>query len=358
MRNRRIAFPLLLSFNEFAWIAAFFIALFHFSEAQRWSRALSGSSETAKQQLTSIQTQFEDERAKSDRLVTDIQELRKKTIADVEIRRQLADERTKSAKREDDIREFREKTADARTKSAKRENDIRESREKTIAAMATRIRQLESTNCELARALRETKEELAKATQREPGIRKEIVGLKGRFKRVAILFDRSRSMANGNRWNHARDVVRTWLKYLSIEQCVLITFATDTDVYPADGSFLVTQGPDENTNAQNRQMLINHLAGSNPDGGTDTLAALRKAYELKDRQGEGVDTILLFTDGEPNDGQSAGFDPIVAQKIYDLVGQHDDVPVNTIGLGTYFEGKLGGFLLNVATLSKGVFLGR
>jgi Mg-chelatase subunit ChlD len=184
----------------------------------------------------------------------------------------------------------------------------------------------------------------------QPAVHRELVGLKGKLRRVALLFDTSGSMKREGRWQHACGVVATWLDHLDMDECVLILFSTDAHALPTSGKFVSLRGPD---GQRNKAKLLEKLQGVEPEGGTNTLAALQLAYKYRD-----LDTILLFTDGEPNDGNSADFDPQIAEKIYALCRQHNDIPVNTIGLGDYFRPELSHFLIKVAKETGGNFLGR
>jgi Mg-chelatase subunit ChlD len=187
----------------------------------------------------------------------------------------------------------------------------------------------------------------------EPGLHKELIGLKGNLRRVAVIFDTSGSMAESGRWEQARGVVGTWLEHLAISECVLILFSNDAQIFPEDGAFLDMHGP---RGVANRRLLLNRIEATKPDGGTNTLLALQTAYRCPN-----LDTIILFTDGEPNNPKGIvanQFDPQVAEKIYTLLQQHKDIPVNTVGLGNYFKPQLSGFLMRVARDTGGSFLGR
>ena len=187
----------------------------------------------------------------------------------------------------------------------------------------------------------------------EPGLHKELIGLKGNLRRVAIIFDTSGSMAQSGRWEQARGVVAAWLEHLAISECVLVLFSNGAQAFPEDGSFLDMRGP---SGAANRRLLLERIAATKPEGGTNTLLALQTAYRCAS-----LDTIILFTDGEPNNPSSVvanQFDPEVAEKIYALLQQHRDIPVNTVGLGNYFKPQLSGFLMRVAQETGGSFLGR
>jgi Mg-chelatase subunit ChlD len=186
----------------------------------------------------------------------------------------------------------------------------------------------------------------------EPGLHRELIGLKGKMHKVAIIFDTSGSMGTEGRWEHARGVVAAWLEHLAIGECVLVLFSTDAQVFPEDGTFLDVRG---SNGAANRRRLLEQIRNTKPEGRTNTLLALQMAYRCPD-----LDTVILFTDGEPNspNSNSDQFDPEIAEKIYALCRQHKDVPVNTVGLGNYFKPQLAGFLMKVAQETGGSFLGR
>lgn len=191
-------------------------------------------------------------------------------------------------------------------------------------------------------------------SEQETLVRKELIGLKGSLRNVVIVFDRSGSMSEAGRWDHARNVVHTWLQNLAIHQCALILFSTSVDVFPKNGEFLDLNGP---IAEENRALLLRELEQTQPGGRTDTLKALVRAYQYP-----GVDTILLFTDGEPNLTNSRSFDRSMATAIYDFCEAEKtrgrEVTVNTIGLGDYFRSELGDFLMNISQITGGTFLGR
>lgn len=182
---------------------------------------------------------------------------------------------------------------------------------------------------------------------------RELVGLKGSLKRVAIIVDASGSMrqtgADGaDRWTEAQAIAATWLKHLNVQQCALIVYSTDVRTFPADGSLIDLRGE---AGAANRDQLLQQLQAIQPGGWTDTLAAFQKAYEYD------VDTILLLSDGAPSKVASGVYQDALAQQIYQLCREHPGIPVNAIGLGNYFDQEMSTFLRTVANLTGGSFRG-
>lgn len=185
----------------------------------------------------------------------------------------------------------------------------------------------------------------------EKQFRRELIGVKGSFSRVAILLDRSLSMQESGRWEEAKAVIRTWVDYLQMDRCVVIVFSSEVTTFPQDRKWLELGGP---AGLENRKDLVRFLDElPAPDGGTNTLRALETAYGFPD-----IDTIVLFTDGAPNDGNSSLFDPAIASRIHDLVVSKSSIPINAVGLGDYFQPQLSSFLLDLAESTQGTFLGR
>jgi hypothetical protein len=118
-------------------------------------------------------------------------------------------------------------------------------------------------------------------------------------------------------------------------------------VFPEGGGLMDLRDPQ---NAEeNRQKILATLKDVQPAGYTNTLAALEKAYSYT-----GIDTIILFTDGEPH---MIGM-PDINERIYRLCRQHTDIPINAVGLGDYFRPKFSNFLIKIAQETRGTFLGR
>jgi len=203
----------------------------------------------------------------------------------------------------------------------------------------------------LTDAQRQYQEQLRLKTQ----INRELVGIRGDLKRVAILFDASGSMkergtGSDDRWADAVGIAKTWLQHLDVDECVLIVFSSDVRTFPPDGTLANLRGYGGETA---RAQLLEPLTDVEPKGWTNTLEALRKAYSY-----DGIDTIILFSDGAPTNPNLGTFDDNVARQIYALCREHDKIPINSVGLGNYFDQNLSTFLRTVARLTGGTFRGR
>src|SRR5690606_9995892 len=182
---------------------------------------------------------------------------------------------------------------------------------------------------------------------------RELVGLKGSLRKVAVILDASGSMrqtGNGgaDRWVEAQQIAATWLKHLNVQECVLIVYSTEVRTFPADGSLADLRGE---PGAAKRDQLLQNLQTIAPGGWTDTLLALQKAYEYD------VDTILLLSDGAPSKVASGAYQDPLAQQVYQLCREHSQIPINTIGLGNYFDQEMSTFLRTVANITGGEFRG-
>ncbi|MDP6554418.1 MAG: hypothetical protein QGG71_07105 [Pirellulaceae bacterium] len=215
---------------------------------------------------------------------------------------------------------------------------------------------LKKSNASLEQKLDGAEKRYQRQLTLETTVNRKLVGINGNLKRVAMLFDASGSMkqkgedAGGDRWQDAQNIASTWLGHLDVDECVLIVFSSDVRTFPNDGTMSSIQGPDGKVN---RARLMEQLKAVEPEGWTNTLEALETAYAY-----DGIDTILLFSDGAPTFANSGRFDPDVAEKIYALCRKNPNVPVNTVGLGNYFDQNLSTFLRTVANISGGTFRGR
>ena len=200
--------------------------------------------------------------------------------------------------------------------------------------------------------------------QREVGefsVRRELTGLPDKeLRRVIFLVDTSTSMRNSPAWASARKLMRTWLEFLPVEECVLVSFSDKAVGFPKDGYHRVRQ-PDGSKMVAQREELL-RVFDKAPQGiYTDLLLGLRRAYEYP-----AADVIVLFTDGAPHIGTRS--DSVFAQDIFKEASSHPRIPVLTVALGSYEIEGAGGprpkinapvsFLKELARQTGGNFLAR
>ncbi len=209
--------------------------------------------------------------------------------------------------------------------------------------------------------------------KKEVGLRRDLVGFKGDLKKVAFVVDGSASMGiDADRWPNAKNTVLSWIENLDVQECVVIVFTNRVHRFPqGEKNTFSLQGEKRATSIE---QIRNYLRQRTPVGFTNTLAALETAYAMP-----GVDTIILFTDGAPYAGLNAqgigigekdnslktsdgkhDYDPEMMQTIYALCENKDHIgiPINVVGVGDFYSAELSTFLLNVARITKGTFIGR
>jgi len=226
---------------------------------------------------------------------------------------------------------------------------------KQLRTAATLLQSLELENLKLEAEMSEAEQQRQTELLAEAENNKQLVGLKGPMRRVAVLFDASGSMrelgagGGADRWAEAQEIASTWLQHLNVEQCLLIVYAADVRTFPEDGTLADVRG---DGGADRREALLSRVRNIQPGGSTNTLAALQKAYEYD------IDTILLLSDGAPSQALTGRYDAALAQESYQLCQSHAGIPVNTIGLGNYFDAEMSTFLRTVARITGGAFRGR
>lgn len=192
----------------------------------------------------------------------------------------------------------------------------------------------------------------ARATA-EQQLRQEILEIKGQLRHVVFVVDASGSMADSGRWQQAHALINNWLRYLPVENASLIVFNDKFQIFPAPNKLLPM------TDRANRRSLVQNLAKFEPQGGTSTLKALEAAYRFQE-----VDTIILFTDGKPDDGITPT--ARLVDEILSFVTERKNrrIAINTVGLGDYFSSDTGRqsdtfrLLVGLAELTGGSFRGR
>ena len=182
-----------------------------------------------------------------------------------------------------------------------------------------------------------------------------VVGLQGDMKGVVFIFDTSESMAT-DRFEEYTGLLKSWVRHLQFERFNVIRFASDVQAWSSSGLQDSTGG--------RRDAAVAFIDTFQPKGQTNTLAALRKALE-----DDHVDTIILFSDGEPyrfRDGQPVldrSGEPIrgreAIREVHEYLQKHSrGTTVNTVGMGNYLNQEYGRFLQDVARAHHGVFIGR
>jgi hypothetical protein len=245
------------------------------------------------------------------------------------------------------------KIEELETQLAARDKSIEEYLAKLKRAAAL-FQGLTAEKKQLQQSLSESELRRQRELAEEARNNRALVGLTGRLDRVAVLFDASGSMrqattTGGDRWAEAQQIAATWLKHLSVQQCVLIVYSSDVRTFPEGGTLADLRGKDGQAK---RDALLQHVKTVSPDGWTNTYEALQKAYQYD------IDAILLFSDGAPSQPATGVFDPAAARRIFDLCRAHPNIPVHTMGLGNYFDQNASNFLLSVAAITNGTFRGK
>jgi Mg-chelatase subunit ChlD len=239
--------------------------------------------------------------------------------------------------------------------------------------VSQKLQQLNYTNT--IRGLRKQLSEKRKQEEAsEISLRRELVGFKGELQRVAFVIDHSESMTD--RWGDAKKTIMNWITALNIEECIVITFRDSHSVikYPKVEASKSTFTLSGDGKQQSVEKISQVLQETEPKGRTATYHALKRAYEFT-----GIDTIVLFTDGAPFAGDVYDFngkrivrdpnpnekdngknyyDKFLINKTQELCTQNKDIPVNVVGVGDFFDPVFADFLLQLAKISKGSFLGR
>lgn len=361
--------PMLLSFNELAWIAIFGMAVFCAFAANRLTK------------LKDTAATLETRNREIERLTQALDLLAAKKAG---VDAKLGENESSITKLNLEMHEAK-KDAEELIRLRRELASLRQAHEKTLADDRERGQKLSSVSAELVALKRSipsnfpqilaewqqvtgrtddpTARDAAKEKQRaEFSIRQELIGIRANnLRRVIILFDTSSSMMQSNAWEDAKRLVRTWLNYLPIEECVLVNFDSSVNAFPRQG-YLRLRGNNGEVIAENHKQLMATFDSITGGALTDTLAALEKAYSYPD-----ATMILLFSDGAPV-SRFRSFDKL-RPVIFDLIKRHGhSVPINTIGLGNYeiigpddvaarANIKLK-FLKDVARASGGYFIAR
>lgn len=213
--------------------------------------------------------------------------------------------------------------------------------------------------------------------QKERGLRQELLGLhslESKMTKVVFVVDHSGSMndpvgpstttggqTQTSRWDYVKSTVSIWLTMLPCEHMSLVIFNDKVEVFPEVGTLPV--------NPENTKKFESLWSGKKPESVTDTLSGLRAAWKI-----DGIDSIVLFTDGAPTSSveppseaaKDSPFGRYQGQVIEEIQKHIDErkianlrpIPINVIGIGNYLDGKLGPFLIKIAEMTGGTFVGR
>ncbi len=180
-----------------------------------------------------------------------------------------------------------------------------------------------------------------------------LVGLRGPLHNVVFVFDTSGSMKTP-RFGEYKGTLKSWISFLPLSRLAVIDF--DNKVRTFRSGFI-------DATLENRQAACTFVDAFKADGTTDTLAALKAAFAL-----EGIDTVVLLSDGEPTaplprGGGRASPDDI--RKNIELVekwlkenNSSGKVAINCVAMGNYFNTAYGEFLQRIARDHDGMFIGR
>ena len=247
-----------------------------------------------------------------------------------------------------------------------------------LAAKAREIEDLEKEIEHLREEIRKLMDRIAKAeaekkaaeddarqksSARGQAAATDVLGFQGDFKNVVFIIDISHSMThipdperpgfNNDKYNPARWIktkreIVSWARNLPMETIRIVLFHSDVFDYPDDGESYPMTGDDREKTVG---LITGLLDNVTPDGQTNTLGALEKAYGYPD-----VDTMVLFTDGNPMVNGRDSRDLI--QQVKALVEKNKKIPVNVVGIGEYFEKDFAAFLRFISNTTGGEFIGR
>lgn len=235
----------------------------------------------------------------------------------------------------------------------------------TVLSKDRAIETLQADAAELERMKNGLAQEMRRqASEEGQAAASDVLGFSGEFRHVVFLIDVSGSMvssggarksgsdkgtSNTRRWDQTKREIVSWARHLPMESLRVVFFWDKIRESPGDGKSYVMSDGDRDKSVRELESLLSSVS---PKGLTNTPAAFAAAYSYP-----GVDTIVLFTDGNPN--MTGSDTPALIDKVHQLIGQHLDIPVNVVGIGEYFSDKMfAEFLLRVAGDTGGQFIGR
>ena len=206
--------------------------------------------------------------------------------------------------------------------------------------------------------LKNQKRALDQSLSMRNAISQEVLGLKGDLSRVVFVIDTSESMGKpieaakyDANWKQLEppweDVIRTiavWLERLPVGEFRIVCFDNEVVECPSrKGEWF--------SNAADKSKAIEFISRQKPDGLTFTEQAIQVALS------HNPTSVILFTDGEPSDGQG-NTDLPQQTRLLKLIGTRSfEVPCNVVAISNYLNARQGTFLRLLARESGGGFVG-
>ena len=287
-----------------------------------------------------------------------------------------------SQRKYDELFAEQRRMAGERDRTRKLLADTKEKLEKDqleLAGLRNRLRSLKSEKMHIEtsfRKLRDAKEKLPK----------QLIGLQGNLRRVVFLVDCSGSMnrkvvptsgdeqlEDPSRWEYVKSTIETWMAVLPMDEAAIIFFGDSASTFPLNEGFAEL--------ASERENLIEAIKvrPTPKRESTNTLLAIQKAFSF-----EQVDTIILFTDGEPTLSPTPSGVQILQSdlleenreiyeekkksrakeywsQIHNFIASKENpkaIPINVVALGDYFDNSYGPNLIRLSESTGGTFMGR
>lgn len=285
-----------------------------------------------------------------------------------------------------DLRRNRDDLMGSMAKAREELEELRRERDGMRASISGQVAEIESLRGELRDANRSAKNHRAELLGRGRDISRlkelvtstdsaekvqlaaqNVLGFKGQFDNVVFVIDTSHSMTHVSdpakpgyrharydpaRWNKTKREIISWARNLPRKSLRLVFFNSVVEEHPGNGSAYSMDAASREESVEKITALLESVV---PDGQTDTLSALRKAYSYA-----GVDTMILFTDGNPMMQTARGEDQskTLSDGVRREIRLHKNIPVNVVGIGEYFEKAFADFLRDISSTTGGEFIGR
>jgi len=207
-----------------------------------------------------------------------------------------------------------------------------------LANARASARDLRDENVALERRIAELLAAAEASASKELVLRRELVGLAGPLRHVVFVFDESYSLRESGRWTEAVGLLEEWVETLEVARCGVVSFSKEAASF--HDALVKVHGE---RNAPVRAAIAKWLDEREPGPNSNLLAALELAHSF-----EGVDSIVLFTDGRVDS----------KRRIRRWLSARQQIPINVIGVGDYFSDSAAGFLRDVAERTGGSFRGR